>query len=132
MNNNSVEFLLEEIAASDPEFQKTLTGDSPRMNLSHALYKMRRNTGLTQSEVAQSMGKDQGFVSRMESATGPFPDSASLVAFASACHYVTGNIFIAEDPDQDDVLAVALGDSKLGDLFNKAMFKHNIKEPIAS
>lgn len=56
-----------------------------RANLAMALARIRRVANLTQQAVAKAIGKDQAFVSRMESVTGPEPTADSIDAYVHAC-----------------------------------------------
>jgi len=52
--------------------------------LAASLVNMREEAGLSQKELAKTMGKDQAFVSRMESAT-QHPKGANIDLYARAC-----------------------------------------------
>lgn len=82
-----------------PEFVARWRETRERRELSRSLVEMRLEAGLTQTQVAARMNKDQAFVSRMESATGPTPKAAHISLYAGACGYVTGYAFLKQSDD---------------------------------
>lgn len=68
----------------------------PRRELGDALARLRARAGLTQTQVAEVAGWDQPYVSKMESAEGPWPSAASLDKFARACNSGVGWVFLQE------------------------------------
>lgn len=127
MTNKRLNSLVQEIIDEDPELKENLKQLNPRVKLARALIQIRRFANLTQLQVAEAMGKDQPFVSRMESATGPFPDASSISAYAHACHSGFGLVFV---PD-DHMLAVSMSDEQDEQAFSDAMAKHNIEKTCA-
>ena len=99
-----------------------------RINLALALTRLRKASGLTQKQLANKMNKDQSFISRMESKSGPSPDSNSIVSFAKACNFDTGYLFTLSD---NEILAVSMNRSKESQRnFYEKMFKHNISPTL--
>lgn len=83
-----------------PEFEQRWRETKERRDLSWSLVQMRRSAGLTQNQLAKAMGKDQAFVSRMESATGPMPKAQHIALYAKNCGYMTAYAFL-EAPKSD-------------------------------
>ena len=87
-----------------PEFEARWHETAERRELARSLIGMRRAKGLTQKELAQLMGKDQAFVSRMESATAPLPKAQHIALYARHCGYKTAYAFLEESQDSDVTL----------------------------
>ena len=87
-----------------PEFEKRWRETKERRDLAWSLVKMRRAVGLTQNELAKRMGKDQAFVSRMESATGSMPKAQHIALYAKHCGYMTAYAFVEMPKDYDVTL----------------------------
>jgi len=71
----------------------------PRRELGDALARLRARAGLTQTQLAEIAGWDQPYVSKLESAEGPWPSAASLDKFARACNSGVGWVFLQEQED---------------------------------
>jgi len=56
-----------------------------RRTLAHLLKSMRREAGLSQTELADRTGMKQPAIARIESVTGPWPAQETLAAYAHAC-----------------------------------------------
>ena len=127
MNSNSMKSIVDTIVNEDPGLKNKLKQMQPRIDLAKALYQLRRQANLTQKQVAKAMDKEQSFVSRMESVTGPFPDSNSISSYAHACHATMGYVFVS--PNQEvEVLSVPMGVESDRDVFSNVMELHNILE----
>ncbi|MEW8141733.1 MAG: helix-turn-helix transcriptional regulator [Candidatus Thiodiazotropha endolucinida] len=123
MANKSLKSLAQEIVDEDLELKENLKRSNPRIELARALIHIRRSARKTQQQVAEAMGTDQPFVSRMESAAGPFPDASSISAYANACHSGFGLLFVLDKK----VFAVSMGDEQDEQAFSDAMALHNIE-----
>lgn len=86
-----------------PEFAKRWAETANRRALSRALILLRRHAEKTQKELADAMGKDQAFVSRMESATAPWPKAEYIALYAQHCGYLTGYAFVDADRETGHV-----------------------------
>ncbi len=96
--------LREQMLRSHQGFRKRWEATQPKRELAVALARMRAAAGLTQAQVAERAGWDKAFVSRLESATGPVPDVATLSRYAAACDMVAGIVFAALSPKQMHVV----------------------------
>ena len=123
MKTKSMKSVLKEMRRHSNELDNALEASSQRRELALALYGLRRRAGLSQSEVAHRMGKTQPHVSRMESATGPFPDSASIEAYAQACNSAAGIVFVSGN----SVVTVPLGEKAEGDSLVRAMRSEGVE-----
>jgi transcriptional regulator with XRE-family HTH domain len=122
MANKSLKSIVKDIVDEDPKLKENLRSLNPRIELAKALIYIRRSAGMTQQQVAEAMKKDQPFVSRMESVSGPFPDITSISLYAHACHSGFGLVFV---PD-NNVLAVSMSGEHNKQAFSDAMATHNI------
>lgn len=122
MTAKTMKSVMEELRQKSPELDQRLHASQQRRELALTLHGLRVKAGLTQKDVATLMGKDQAHVSRMESATGPFPDATSIVAYAHACKSSAGYVFVTPG----EVLAVPLGDEEDSAAMEAAMHAHNI------
>ena len=69
------------------------------------LVEMREDAGLSQTELAKLMGKDQAFVSRMESATQQ-PKGATISLYAKHCGGKRVGYVIFEGNEDGDGITV--------------------------
>jgi transcriptional regulator with XRE-family HTH domain len=122
MTNKSLKSLMQEIVDDDPNLKENLKHLKPRVELARALIHIRRTAGLTRQQVAEVMDRDQSFVSRMESATGEFPNISSISAYAHACHSGFGLLFVQDIK----AISVSMSDEKNEQAFSKAMALHDI------
>lgn len=84
-----------------PEFIAKWDQTRDNRELAAVLVEMRENAGLSQKELAMLMGKDQAFVSRMESATQR-PKGDNIALYAKYCGLRTAYAFFnAEDKNKD-------------------------------
>lgn len=88
-----------------PELQARWEATRERRTLSLKLVDMRLAAGLTQKELADRMGKDQAFVSRMEMATTPFPKAQNIALYARHCGRYFAYAFLT--PEEDDGLTLS-------------------------
>jgi len=88
---------MEEQLKSDPEFRKLWDASAAKRAIAIALVRMRKQARMTQSDVAESAKWDKAFVSRLEGATGPIPDTATLARYAKACKHAVGVVFASVD-----------------------------------
>jgi transcriptional regulator with XRE-family HTH domain len=91
--SDSLDELREARLRSDPEFRKLWEASAAKRAISIALVRMRKQANLTQLELAQRANWDKAFVSRLEGAAGPIPDTATLARYAKACEHAVGVVF---------------------------------------
>jgi transcriptional regulator with XRE-family HTH domain len=91
--SGSLDDLREELLQRDPEFRKLWEASAPKRAIAIALVRMRKQAKMTQSELAERANWDKGFVSRLEGANGPMPDTATLARYAKACQHAVGVVF---------------------------------------
>lgn len=75
-----------------------------RRELASALIRLRKDAGLTQTQVAETAGWDQSYVSKLESALGPWPTHTNLERFSAACGADVALVFVSDE--RPDVFAV--------------------------
>lgn len=92
----SVEFK-NELLQEDPVLAAEWEKNSSRRKLSQALILVRKHAGLTQAELAERIGWKQSAVSRIESATGPMPDTTTIDRYVRGCG-MHMTIRIEDDP----------------------------------
>ena len=97
LQSDSLDDLREELLESDPEFRKLWDASAAKRAIAIALVRMRKEAKLTQSELAESANWDKAFVSRLERATGPTPDTTTLARYAKACKHAVGVVFASVD-----------------------------------
>lgn len=88
----------------DPEFRRPREASAPKRGIAIALVRMRKQAGLTQSDLAKKVGWDKAFVSRLEGALGPIPETATLTRYAAACGRAVGLVFASVKADQAHVI----------------------------
>lgn len=94
---NRVRAMVAKQLRSQPALEEAWNESGPRRALSSALMRLRKQAGLTQAEVASAVeGWDQPYVSKLESATGPWPTQDTVRKFAEACHAGVGYVFFRE------------------------------------
>jgi transcriptional regulator with XRE-family HTH domain len=76
------------------EFKQAWRKSLARREVGRRLERMRRAAGLTQSQLAERMGKDQAYVARMESGRGDMPKAENIALFASRCGFATAYAFV--------------------------------------
>lgn len=91
--SGSLDDLREELLQSDPEFAKLWDASAAKRAIAIALVRMRKQAQLTQSGLAERANWDKAFVSRLEGAAGPIPDTATLARYAKACQHAVGVVF---------------------------------------
>lgn len=116
-DSRTMKSVMDELRRESPELDRRLRDSGPRRDLALALVGLRRNAGLTQTELAAAMGKDQAFVSRMESATGAFPSAASIEAYAQACNAAVAYVFASDG----ELVTVPLGRESEAALIHSAI-----------
>ncbi|MCW4256352.1 MAG: helix-turn-helix domain-containing protein [Candidatus Thiodiazotropha taylori] len=124
MAKNSLKSLMKEMFDENIKFKENLKRLNPRVELARVLIYIRHSARMTQQQVAEAMGTDQPFVSRMESAAGPFPDASSISAYAHACHSGFGLVFVSNNR----VIAVSMCTGQHEKVFSEAMALHNIEK----
>ena len=123
----------QDIVNRKPALKAALKAAEPRIRLAIALTSLRRAAGLTQTQLAAKMGKDQAFVSKMESGSGPTPDTKSIAAFAYACNSGIGLVFTPhahhlENAAITDAFAISMNEeSEVSKKFEEVMLKHNVR-----
>ena len=93
LETGSLTDLRDEQLRSDPEFRKLWNASAAKRAIAIALVRMRTEAKRTQSEIATRAGWDKAFVSRLEGAAGPIPDTATLARYAAACGHAVGVVF---------------------------------------
>lgn len=87
-----------------PEFDQAWAESQERRRVGRLLERMRRDADETQASLAAKMGKDQAFISRMESGRGPMPKAQHIALWADHCGYMTAYAFVAKDEANSDSL----------------------------
>lgn len=126
MNTKSMKSIVDSITNEDPKLKDELKDMQPRIELTKALYKLRQDAELTQKQVAESMGVDQSFVSRMESVNGAFPNNDSIASYVHACHAVGGYVFVSE-ADRGTMVSVPMGVPEDREIFSETMEQYHIE-----
>jgi transcriptional regulator with XRE-family HTH domain len=85
--------LRKELLESRPSFRKEWEASSAKRSIALALVRLRTEAGRSQVDVAKQAGWDKAFVSRLEAASGPLPDTATLTRYAAACGRALGLVF---------------------------------------
>ena len=91
--SNNYRQLRDELLRARPALRQKWDASLPKRRMALALVHLRKRAGLTQVELAEKAGWDKAFVSRLESASGGMPDSATLVRYAECCGAVAGFVF---------------------------------------
>lgn len=73
------------LMAEDEKLQDSYVENTPKRRLALALRALRKNTKLTQEQIALKSGLRQSQISKMEAPTGPMPTTDSLNRYADAC-----------------------------------------------
>jgi transcriptional regulator with XRE-family HTH domain len=123
--------MLDEIVGDDPQFAEEMKQRQPRIDLAMVLVDLRRSADMTQKQVATIMGKDQSFISKMESASGPIPDAKSIAAYSHACKAGFGYIFVPPkhpEGSSADIFAISMNVDPEEEAFSEALAEHNIPE----
>lgn len=109
---HSIHGLIGETFEQRPKLQESWEAGARRRDLAMALVDLRKRAGLTQKQVAAALRWDQAQVSRMESATGPFPDARNVERYAQACGAEAGYVFADLSSGRRAVLStVGFGDT---------------------
>lgn len=112
MTQDDFDPMLQQLLEDDQELQQRVRRNAPRWHLAKQLLASRREAGLSQMQLAQATGMDQAQISRMESVTGPSPDTDSIHRYLAGCGFVFGYVWGKADRDNLHVSgAVALGTS---------------------
>ena len=72
-----VEDKIKEEAQKDPQFMTWFEEESNKLDIAVAMTELRENTGLTQREFAEKVGKQQSVIARIE--TGSMTPSFKLI-----------------------------------------------------
>lgn len=116
--------VMEGLREKSPELDRRIRESGPRRELAMALVAIRRQAGRTQKEVAAAMGRDQAYVSRMESTLGPSPGQAAIDAYAHACNATAGYVFaLGAGTADEQLMTVPLGNPAEAAALKKAI-KH--------
>ena len=89
----TIEDLREELLQSRRDFREQWEATSTKRSIARALVRMRGDVGCSQTELAKRAGWDKAFVSRLEAASGPLPDTVTLIRYAVACGRALGLVF---------------------------------------
>ncbi len=73
-----------------PNVRRVWDETEPRRKIIMMLIGLRRNAGLSQSDIAARTGWDKGYVSRLEGARGGIPDFSTLNRYAEVCGTTAG------------------------------------------
>jgi transcriptional regulator with XRE-family HTH domain len=90
---SDLDHLHAEMLRDDPEFRQLWEASAAKRAIAIALVRTRKQAGLTQSDLAKKAGWDKAFISRLEGALGPVPDTATLTRYAAACDHTMGLVF---------------------------------------
>ena len=115
---------LREELLRDEEVARLWRESEPRRRLADTLISMRKSANLTQREVASRGRWDQSHVSRMESATGPWPQPESVRTYADICGFSAGYVFahaMGEEVHIDG--AVSFGNSEADQMLERIVDK---------
>jgi transcriptional regulator with XRE-family HTH domain len=82
------ESLREELIKRRPGLKQHLEENEARKNVALALLTLRKEAGLTQTELARKTGMTQARISIIESPTGPMPGTDTIRRYAEACGFV--------------------------------------------
>ncbi|TQE99085.1 MAG: helix-turn-helix transcriptional regulator [Spiribacter salinus] len=96
----------------NPELDRQIRETERRRALATALVGIRRRAGKTRREVAEAVGRDQAFISRLESTAGTFPSAKSIDDYARACGAMAGYVFAMPQGNQHIVFTAALGSTE--------------------
>jgi transcriptional regulator with XRE-family HTH domain len=77
--------LKREVYQGAPEAEQAYLDSRQRAQLGAGLKRQRRQAGLTLRQLATEAGWHPSYVSRMESATGPWPKIDSILRYLAAC-----------------------------------------------
>ncbi len=66
-------------------FLKRWKETEPKRRIARKLEAIRIGSNQSQAEIAQKMGVDPSYVSRMESSSGPIPKAETIALFAAHC-----------------------------------------------
>lgn len=81
----SLSSVLREAVASNARLAAARKNGAPKRSLALLLIGLRQAAGLSASALARAMGRDRGFVSRIEAPVGPMPDIETIARYAAAC-----------------------------------------------
>ena len=84
-----------------PEFDRAWAAARERRTVGRMLERMRRSSLHTQAALAEKMGKNQAFISRMESGRGPMPKAQHIALWARHCGFMTAYAFVKRDERED-------------------------------
>lgn len=111
--------LMNDLRDRSPELDQRVRESEVRRKLALLLVEIRRGAGLTQKEVAAAMGRDQAFISRMESTVGPFPNPKSIEGYAHACNAAAGYVFAFMGHKR--IMTVSFGDQDEAEALQSAV-----------
>ncbi|MBK1666603.1 hypothetical protein CKO28_00915 [Rhodovibrio sodomensis] len=80
-----LEGLRQEVFEGQPEAERAYRDSRQRAQLGAGLKLQRRRAGLTLRQLAEKAGWSPSHVSRLESATGPWPKVDSILRYLAAC-----------------------------------------------
>ena len=80
-----LEELRQEVFGGQPEPERAYQDSRQRAQLGAGLKLQRRRAGLTLRQLAEKAGWSPSYVSRLESATGPWPKVDSILRYLAAC-----------------------------------------------
>ena len=116
-----LEGVFDNLRLESPGLDRRIRESGGRRDLALTLARIRGEAGLTQRELADAMGRDQAFVSRMESTAGPFPSSASINAYVHACGAMAGYVFVMPGDGLPHVVTVSLGEAGEAEAIEQAV-----------
>ncbi|MGH8217084.1 MAG: helix-turn-helix domain-containing protein [Steroidobacteraceae bacterium] len=94
----------ERLLTERPGFREQWEATAAKRSIALALVHLRTEAGRSQADVAKIAGWDKAFVSRLESASGAVPDTATLTRYAAACERALGLVFAEVNGDTAHVI----------------------------
>jgi len=77
--------VIHKIARDRPDLTDHLDSTARKRALAIALVTVRKKLVLTQTQLAERAGFKQSFVSKLESPSGPMPETETIHRYAKAC-----------------------------------------------
>lgn len=92
-----------DILAERPQLKASLERNRRKRDLALALRAVRKQAGLTQTDVARISGMKQSAISKLESPMGPMPETETIHRYAAACNATAHIGFLSLPATSDDV-----------------------------
>ncbi len=97
---------LRERLSEDPEFAGAWEATRAKSRIALALLRLRRSAKLTQVQLAEKTGWDKAHISRLESASGGVPDTATIARYVQACDAEVGFMFVKLDEERKPAIVL--------------------------